>query len=109
MREAKLPLTGRSIPKDRPIWLHESEFLFRSGENSLKTEQTYRSGLRMFADWIQHFKKAGYSIEDDWPISVAQVDNELLIQHRQWLLANRSAKTTQTYMAGVLALSLIHI
>ncbi len=103
MREAKLPLTGRSIPKDRPIWLHESEFLFRSGENSLKTEQTYRSGLRMFADWIQHFKKAGYSLEDDWPISVAQVDNELLIQHRQWLLANRSAKTTQTYMAGVLA------
>ncbi len=103
MREAKLPLTKRPVPKDRPLWAHESEFLFRSGENSLKTEQTYRSGLRLFADWLQHFKKDGYSLEDEFPITVGAVTNDHLLQYRQWLLMNRSAKTAQTYVAGVMA------
>lgn len=103
MREVKLPLSKRLVPVDTPTWLHESEFLFKAGENSLKTETTYRSGLRLFADWLQHFKKATYSVNDNWPISANQLNNDILIAYRQWLLNNRSAKTATTYMAAVLS------
>ncbi|MEM7799158.1 MAG: tyrosine-type recombinase/integrase [Chloroflexota bacterium] len=103
MREVKLPLSKRVIPLDTPLWLHESEFLFKAGENSLKTETTYRSGLRLFADWLQHFKRNGYSVNDNWPISADHLNNDVLIGYRQWLLNNRSSKTATTYMAAMMS------
>lgn len=102
-KEIKLPLSERPIPTETPIWHHESEFLFKAGENSLKTETTYRSGLRLFADWLQHFRKGDYSVDEDWPISANHLNNDILIAYRQWLLNNRSSKTATTYMAAVLS------
>ena len=67
-REHILPLSGRPLP-DRPAWLFENQFLIEAGHRSLKTESTYRSGLRLFADWLQYYKKNGYSQEDEWPLS----------------------------------------
>ena len=100
-KQIKLPLSNRPIPLETPIWLHESEFLFKAGENSLKTETTYRSGLRLFADWLQHFNRGEYTVKDEWPISANRLNNDILIAYRQWLLQNRSSKTATTYMAAV--------
>ena len=102
MATTKLPLTGRDVPDDNSVWLYEAEFLFKAGENSLKTEMTYRSGLRLFADWLQHFKRGGYSQETPWPLSAAELDNDTVISFRQWLISNRATGTVTTYTAAVM-------
>ncbi|MEZ4643342.1 MAG: tyrosine-type recombinase/integrase [Chloroflexota bacterium] len=96
-----LPLSQRPLPG--PLtWIHEASFLLEAGARSLKTETTYRSGLRLFADWLQHFAKAGYTEDDPWPLSPVKLDTAVLLSFRTWLLANRSRSTATTYMAAVL-------
>ncbi len=102
MRTSRLPLTNRELPAGSPIWRHENEFLLKAGENSLKTETTYRSGLRLFADWLQHFKKGDYHQESPWPLAASGLTNDLIIAFRQWLLSNRSSGTVTTYTAAVM-------
>ena len=58
-RSHTLPISGRDIPIS-PAWLGELTFLTEAGAGSHKTETTYRSGLRLFADWLQHFRRAGF-------------------------------------------------
>lgn len=101
-RHAKFPLSQRPIPNDTPLWLYETEFLFKAGENSSRTETTYRSGLRLFADWLQHFGRDQYSVEDPWPISADRLKTETVVGFRQWLLNNRSAGTVVTYTAAIM-------
>jgi len=94
-------LSGQPVP-DEPAWLHQTSFLLEAGANSVKTEVTYRSGLRLFADWLQHFKRNGYSVEDTWPLDPEKLSTASVLNFRNWLLANRSISTTTTYMAAVL-------
>jgi len=58
-------------------------------------------GLRLFADWMQHHKKDGYSLEDSWPLSPDRLSTSTVLAFRSWLLANRSRSTVTTYLAAV--------
>ncbi len=99
-REQLLPLTQRPLP-DRPSWLHENQFLMEAGYRSLKTETTYRSGLRLFSDWLQYYNKNGYTKSDAWPLQPQALDTAVILDFRSWLLANRSRSTATTYTAAV--------
>jgi site-specific recombinase XerD len=96
-----LPISGRPAPNNRPAWLHEASYLLEAGAKSVKTETTYRSGLRLFADWLQHFKRDGYNTDDSWPLSPAALTTASILSFRNWLVAHRSQATTTTYMASV--------
>jgi integrase/recombinase XerD len=96
-----LPISERPLPDD-PAWLHETPFLLEAGANSLRTETTYRSGLRLFADWLQHFNRAGYSLDDAWPLRPDGLSTAVILNYRNWLLANRARSTTTTYMSAVI-------
>ena len=95
-----MPISGRDIPV-APAWLGELTFLTEAGASSHKTETTYRSGLRLFADWLQHYQRAGFSEAMSWPLSAHTLDTATVLNFRTWLLRNRSRSTTTTYMAAV--------
>ncbi len=95
-----LQLSGRKMPEE-PAWLHETSFLLEAGVRSIKTETTYRSGLRLFADWLQHFNYDGYDLEMAWPLLPGNLTTPTILKYRNWLLANRSRSTATTYLAAV--------
>ncbi len=95
-----LPISGRPLP-NVPAWLHETSYLMEAGSRSLKTETTYRSGLRLFADWLQHYGRNQYTLDDPWPLNPAQLDTAVVLNFRNWLLANRSRSTATTYTSAV--------
>ena len=99
-RHRPLPISGRQ-PPDAPAWINQSSFLLEAGTRSLKTETTYRSGLRLFADWVQHFCLDGYDIDENWPLSPQKLSTATILSFRNWLLANRSQATTTTYIAAI--------
>ncbi len=98
-RPARLPISERDTP-DEPAWLHQPSYLLEAGR-SVRTESTYRSGLRLFADWLQHFGRDGYAIDDPWPLSPAGLSSASILAFRNWLVANRSRATVTTYMAAI--------
>ena len=100
-RETLLPISQRPLP-DRPAWLHENRYLLEAGVRSLKTEATYRSGLRLLADWLQTVEIQCYTKEDEWPLSPEQLTTAVVLNFRSWLLANRSRSTVTTYIAAVI-------
>jgi site-specific recombinase XerD len=99
-KRSVLPISKRPVP-DTPAWLEEPSFLLEAGTRSLKTETTYRSGLRLFADWLQHFARAGYELDNPWPLSPDQLTTAIVLSFRNWLLANRSRSTATTYTSAV--------
>lgn len=100
-RESKLlPISERPLP-DGMMWTDEDAFLREAGAQSVKTETTYRSGLRLFADWLQHYRKAGYSRKDEWPLTPDRLTTDVLLEYRGWLLSNRAKSTVTTYMAAI--------
>ncbi len=99
-RKRELPISAREIPTES-AWINQPTFLLEVGVRSLKTETTYRSGLRLFADWIQHYGLDGYSLEDSWPLSPNNLSTSTVLRFRSWLLANRSQSTATTYLAAV--------
>ena len=101
LRSGLLPISGRECPEEA-AWIHETSFLLEAGAKSLKTKTTYRSGLRLWADWLQHFNRAGYSRDEPWPLSPEKLSTAVTLSFRNWLLANRAQSTTTTYMAAVI-------
>lgn len=102
VRGAKiLPISRRPLPEG-PTWLNEASYLLEAGNRSLKTETTYRSGLRLFADWLQHYGRAGYNLEEPWPLNPDRLTTAVVLNFRGWLLANRSRSTATTYTAAVI-------
>lgn len=95
-----LPISKRPAP-DGPAWLNEERYLLEAGANSYKTASGYRTALRTFADWIQHYRKDGYSTNDSWPLDAGQLTTKTILDYRRWLMNNRSESTTTLYMAGV--------
>lgn len=96
----KLPLSKRPLPSNT-AWLWQESYLIEAGASSAKTERTYRSGLRLFADWLQHFKKADYDTEMNWPLSPEYLSTATVLEFRTWLVSHRSRATVTTYMAAV--------
>ncbi len=96
-----LPLSGRPIPDQLPFQ-HARPFLNESGTNSLKTQRTYRAGLRVFADWLQHTRRDGYTLEQEWPLPPTLLTTSAVLAFRSWLLANKSVSTARTYIAAVI-------
>lgn len=96
----QFPISGRPLPQGA-VWLLESSFLLEAGARSLKTETTYRSGLRLLADWLQYYKRDGYSLDDEFPLLPERLTTATVLSFRNWLLANRSQSTATTYMAAV--------
>ncbi|MGD2076789.1 MAG: tyrosine-type recombinase/integrase [Chloroflexota bacterium] len=96
----QFPISERDLP-DGPIWLLETSFLLEAGANSIKTETTYRSGLRLFADWLQYFNRDGFSLQDETPLTPGRLTTATVLAFRNWLLANRAQSTATTYMAAV--------
>jgi integrase len=99
-RETLLPITQRPLP-DKPSWLYENQFLLEAGSSSWKTETTYRSALRLFADWLQSTSRSPYDKDAEWPLSPDPLTTALILGFRSWLLANRSRSTVTTYIAAV--------
>ncbi len=99
-RKPRLPISNREAPAT-PAWFHELTYLQSAGAGSLRTEHTYRSGLRLFADWMQHFGYDGYSIEAPWPLSPAGLTTATIMRFRHWLVGHRSRSTVTTYSAAV--------
>ena len=100
-REYYLSISERPLP-DAPSWVGATSFLLEAGNNSVQTETTYRSGLRLFADWLQHYGRDGYDNELEWPLDPASLSTATILNFRNWLLANRSRSTATTYMAAIL-------
>ncbi|MDX1416436.1 MAG: tyrosine-type recombinase/integrase [Candidatus Promineifilaceae bacterium] len=100
-RETLLPISQRPLP-DRPAWMYENRYLLEAGIRSLKTEATYRSGLRMLADWLQTIDSQSYTKDDQWPLSPEHLSTATVLNFRSWLLANRSRSTVTTYTAAVI-------
>lgn len=100
-KQTLLPISKRPLPTE-PAWLHETSFLLEAGIHSAKTETTYRTGLRLFADWLQHFGRAGYSSKNSWPLSPDGLNTAVILAYRTWLIANRAQATVTTYMAALL-------
>ena len=100
-RKTTLPISEREIPKE-PAWLHQASFLLEAGAKSLKTETTYRSGLRLFADWLQYYGRNGYTKEQVWPLSAKPLTTAVILNFRNWLIGHRSKSTVNTYMAAVI-------
>jgi integrase len=96
-----LPLSQRPLP-DKPAWLYENQFLLEAGSQSWKTEATYRSGLRLFADWLQSTSRNAYEKDQEWPLSPADLTTPLILGFRSWLLSNRSRSTVMTYSAAII-------
>lgn len=96
-----LPISERPLP-DGAAWLLEDGFLLEAGIRSLKTENTYRSGLRLFADWLQHFGRAGYEKHEAWPLMPDRLTTAVILNFRNWLLAHRSRSTATTYLSAVI-------
>jgi len=96
-----LPISQREMVAET-AWEHEAEYLLEAGIKSLKTESTYRSGLRTFADWLQHFGHAGYSLEEDWPLSPDRITTAVVLNFRAWLMGNRALSTTTTYISAII-------
>lgn len=94
-----LPVSGREIP-DVPPFENARPFLHDAGANSARTEETYRAGLRAFADWLQHMGHDGYSLDQDWPLSPTLLSTSAVLSFRSWLLANKSVSTARTYTAA---------
>ena len=99
-RQNTLPLSGNPTP-DAPSWLAATSFLIEAGAASIQTEATYRSGLRIFADWLQHYNHDGYAAEDAWPLDPAALTTATILKFRNWLLRNRSRSTATTYLAAI--------
>ena len=97
-----LPLSERDIPKE-PLWLHTVSFLESVGSRSLKTKGTYLAALRYFADWMQVGGRAGFDLEQPWPLDVAPLTTELLLQFNEALRSERAQNTGRTYMAALLS------
>lgn len=100
-RVQKLTVSGRQIP-NAPAWIMQESFLLEAGVSSLKTEITYRSSLRLFADWLQHFNKLKYDVEMEWPLSPEHLDTATILEFRNWLIQNKAKSTVTTYMAAVI-------
>jgi site-specific recombinase XerD len=101
MNQYQLPISKRPTPVG-PAFLEEEHFLREASINSIKTGTTYRSALRLFADWLQHGCKDGFSVANPWPLNPDCLTLATVIDFRQWLLNNRSKATTTTYMAAVM-------
>lgn len=99
-RPAILPLSQRPLP-EAPAWQFQSSYLIEAGARSRRTESTYRSGLRLFADWLQHYRHDGFDKEMAWPLSAESLTTATILKFRTWLLANRARSTATTYMAAV--------
>lgn len=100
-RQYYLPISERPVP-DAPSWLAAPSYLLEVSHSSLQTESTYRSGLRLFADWLQHYGRDGYDREAPWPLDPADITTATVLNFRNWLLANRSRSTATTYTSAVL-------
>ncbi len=101
MSRYTLPISKRPMPHG-PAFFQEKYFLDDVSCNSPKTGSTYRSGLRLFADWLQYFGRDGFSVSDPWPLNPSSLTNKTVSDFRRWLLAKRSKATVTTYMAAVM-------
>jgi integrase/recombinase XerD len=98
----KLPISQRPVPQEPP-WLETEDFLREAGTASWQTEKTYRTSLRLLADWVQHVGRDGYSVKDAWPLDPAALSTDTVIRFHGWLLANRAPRTAKTYLAAVMS------
>jgi hypothetical protein len=81
-------------------WEHERLYILNAKLTS-KSESTYRSGLRLFADWVQTSKKTAYQLDDSWPLSPAFLDSNTVMGFQKWLSANRGRGTGFSYISAV--------
>lgn len=99
-RNYELPISGRPVP-DAPSWIGATSFLLEAGASSVQTETTYRSGLRLFADWLQHYSYGDYTKDEEWPLEPGRLTTATVLNFRNWLLTNRSRSTVNAYMAAI--------
>lgn len=92
-----LPVTGRNIPEDEIPFTYADQFL---AELTPRTERTYRTGLRVLADWLQGLQDE-YGEDEIWPLSLDRLTTTTVLDFRAWLLTKGSKATTSTYLAAV--------
>ena len=101
-RRAYLSISGRPVP-DGPPFYNADLFLAETELANSKTASTYRSGLRLFADWLQVDERSSYTVDSEWPLDPAGLSTHLVIEFRNWVAKHRSLATASTYVMGVLA------
>ena len=107
-RGRKLPVSGRTIPGVLP-WQEMSGFLLNVGGGSARTEKTYTTGLRCFADWLQYGGFDAYTPDKVWPLDPHLLTNEMVIRFSNFLRQRKiegrdgSTNTAVTYMAAVIS------
>jgi site-specific recombinase XerD len=101
-RKPTLPISGRVVPAESTAFLYQEEFLNEMRVASEATADTYRSGLRLFADWLA-VKSDLFSLASAWPLNPATVDTTAVMGFRAWLMSNRAGGTVVTYVSAVVS------
>lgn len=100
----KLPASGRNGDELTAIpWVEADQFLVTVGRDRPQTEKTYRTALRVFADWAQQHRRDGFSLQQGWPLDPASLTTETITRFHGWLRSNYPTRTVRTYMATVMA------
>lgn len=97
-----MPISGRRMPAEATAFLWQEEFLAEMRVASAATADTYRSGLRLFADWLA-VKSGLFSLSSEWPLNPATVDTAAVLGFRTWLMSNRAGGTVVTYVSAVVS------
>lgn len=100
-RKPSLPISGRIVPDDS-AFLYEEDFLNEMRVASQATADTYRSGLRLFADWLA-VKSDLFAPASAWPLNPLEIDTGAVLGFRSWLMSNRAGGTVVTYVSAVVS------
>lgn len=101
-RKPILPISGRRVPADDFAFLLQDEFMVEMAAKSQRTADTYRSGLRLFADWLA-VHSSGYTVAHEWPLNPIRVSTTDVMGFRTWLMKHRASGTTVTYVSAVVS------
>ena len=78
-----LPFSGRKAPIP-PIEPLSGVFEFAEAHSSWQTQKTYKSCLRVFADWLQTHSGV-YSQANSWPLNPKLLTVEMVLAFRKSL------------------------
>ena len=94
-----LPVSKRAAPDpDVLSWRYAERFL--EAVVNENTRKSGRTGLRHFADWVQHKRRDGYE-DQEWPLDPAFLTLPTITDYGVWLSENFARKTQLSYAAAI--------
>lgn len=94
-----LPVSKRAAPDpDVLSWRYAERFL--EAVVNENTRKSRRTGLRHFADWVQHKRRDDYE-DQEWPLDPAFLTLPTITDYGVWLSENFARKTQLSYAAAI--------